>query len=221
MQINLVLRLWLIRLVCVSAALWHAHLQAQAVYRILHPDGHVTFSDKPPVTNVTNASKVTTVEVGPQTAETTGADDLPFALRQVVKKYPVTLYTSGSCEPCDSGRALLTSRGVPFTEKTIATLEDSQALKRLSGDPSLPLLTIGTQQLRGFSASEWTQYLDAAAYPPKSVLQTDYRRPAASPLVEINKQDEAKPADSPQSNPALSPMPTWKDPVSNPAGIQF
>ena len=218
MQIHLVLRLWLIRLVCVSAALWHVHLQAQAVYRILHPDGHVTFSDKPPVTNV---SKVTAVEVGTQTADTPAADDLPFALRQVVKKYPVTLYTSGSCEPCDSGRALLTSRGIPFTEKTVATPEDSQALKRLSGDPSLPLLTIGTQQLRGFSASEWTQYLDAAAYPPKSVLPTGYSRAAASPLVEVKKQDEAKPADSPQSNPNVSPMQIREDPVSNPAGIQF
>ncbi len=219
MQIHLVLRLWLIRLACVSAVLWHANLQAQAVYRILHPDGHVTFADKPPVAN---ASKVTTVEVAPPpTANTTGAVDLPLALRQVVKKYPVTLYTSGSCEPCDSGRALLTRRGIPFTEKTIATPEDNHALKRLSGNLSLPLLTIGAQHIGGFSESEWTQYLDAADYPPKSVLPTGYSRTAASPLVEIKKQDEAKPPDSPQSNPNVSPMPTREDPVSNPAGIQF
>ncbi len=79
--------------------------------------------------------------------------------------FPVTLYTAAHCAPCASARNLLVSRGIPFTERTVGSNEDIEALKRLSGNTSLPFGSIGNQQLQGFSDSEWTQYLNAAGYP--------------------------------------------------------
>ena len=42
---------------------------------------------------------------------------------------------------------MLSARGVPFTEKTVTSNEDVEALKRLGGTSSVPFLTIGGQQL--------------------------------------------------------------------------
>ena len=102
------------------------------VYRITGPDGRVTFSDKPPPEpSAKNAAAAPTVPMqGAGSGNATAA--LPFELRQVAAKYPVTLYTGPNCGPCGSGRALLASRGIPFSEKLVASNEDIDALKRLS-----------------------------------------------------------------------------------------
>ena len=196
------------------AAVWSTASSAQ-VYRIVGPDGKVTFSDKPPVTE--GASRV-------GAASSTGgnaAAGLPYELRQVASKYPVTLYVGDNCGPCGAGRSMLTSRGIPFAEKTVSSNEDGQALQRLSGDRSLPFMTIGSQQLKGFSDSEWTQFLDAAGYPSSSTLPASYRQPAATPLVAVAAAPAAAAA-VPAARPAApAPAPRPAPSNDNPAGIKF
>lgn len=197
--------------------------QAQQVYRSVGPDGKVTFSDLPPAP-ASNA-KVSAASASPAGGEASVA--LPFELRQVAAKYPVTLYTGDNCAPCGAGRSLLTSRGIPFIEKTVTTNEDVQSLQRLSGSNSLPFLTIGGQQLRGFSDAEWTQYLNAAGYPASSVLPAGYRRPAAAPLVAVASAPVAAPAtgasaSAPSQNETVErPVAPTATPADNPAGIKF
>lgn len=190
--------------------------QAQAVYRIVGPDGKVTFSDKPPAS--ADQGKVVSSGVGASGAASAG--NLPFELRQVAGKFPVTLYTASNCAPCDTGRAMLTRRGIPFTERTVNTPEDSESLKKISGDTSLPFMTIGGQRLRGFSDAEWAQYLDAAGYPKASTLPSGYRNAAPSPLVAIQAPAAAapKPVEKPEPAPAQEPPAVSP---SNPAGIKF
>lgn len=193
--------------------------QAQQVYRIVGPDGKVTYSDKPPAV-ITNA-KVTS---GAGAAGGgSGSVSLPFELRQVASKYPVTLYTGENCGPCGSARALLIGRGVPFTEKTVTTVDDAAALQRLSGDNFLPFGTIGGQQLKGFSDAEWTQFLNAAGYPASSILPSNYRQPPATPLVAIEVAPAASPAAAASSTPArAAPAPVQPVPrADNPGGIRF
>lgn len=189
-----------------------ASVSAQTVYRIVGPDGKVSFSDQPPPP--TSKARVTTAAPGGGSAVNAS---LPFELKEVVQRYPVTLYTSASCSPCASARNLLVSRGVPFTERTVNTNEDGEALKRISGDTTLPFGTIGSQQLKGFSDLEWMQYLDAAAYPKTSVLPASYQQPAPRPLVATKAAEPAK-APAPAAAPAQE-QPT--DTSGNPRGIQF
>jgi glutaredoxin len=196
---------------CISAA---TVSNAQQVYRIVGPDGKVTFSDKPPAE--TNA-KVTTAAGASGGGVATAS--LPFELRQVAQKYPVTLYTGENCGPCQSARSMLTTRGIPFAEKTVMTPEDSQALQRLSGENTLPFATIGGQQLKGFSDSEYTQFLNAAGYPATSVLPASYRQPAATPMVAV----AAAPATTAPAAPAraAAPAPSPAPAAVNPSGIRF
>jgi len=208
----------LLALTLLAASFYSPLSHAQQVYRIVGPDGKVTFSDQPPAA-ASNVKASSTTPGGGDSAASTG---LPFELRQVATKFPVTLYTGENCAPCGSARAMLTSRGIPFSERTVTTAEDAQALQRLSGQTSLPLATIGGQQLKGFSDTEWTQFLNAAGYPATSILPASYRRPAATPLVAVN----APPAGTAAAGGAAprparpAPIPV-QAPVENPAGIKF
>ena len=210
---------WLLAWVCGCIVLGAGQLQAQTIYRIVGPDGQVTFSDMP---GASSASKVNPVDNTTAAAAPIGAA-LPFELRQVVGKYPVTLYTSSNCAPCDSGRSLLSARGVPFSEKTVNTAQDAAVLKKLTGNNAVPLLTIGAQHVAGFSAPEWTDYLNAAGYPERSRLPANYRTPPAAPLVTTEKPSAPSPAASAPAPAAPLPPPVTDRKISpsNPTGIQF
>ena len=198
---------------------------AQQVYRIVGPDGRVTFSDQPPPPSLETKSAT---GISPRAGLGGGGAELPYELRQTVGRYPVTIYTSTDCGPCAMGRSLLIGRGIPFSEKTVSTPEDVQALTGLTGNSTLPLLTIGSQQLKGYAESEWGQYLTAAGYPTSSQLPSGYRRPAATSMVTVQK---IKPTNSVNGNAQASdataapdnrvPPPPPSVTADNPAGIKF
>jgi glutaredoxin len=199
----------------VAASLFLPHAGAQQVYRIVGPDGRVTFSDQPPLDAKSKGAPTAPAAGSPSN----GGGGLPFELRQVANKYPVTLYTGTDCAPCGSGRAYLMSRGIPFAERTVTTPEDAQALQRLAGVNSLPLVTIGGQQIKGYSDAEWGQFLDAAGYPARSVLPPSFRNSAATPLVAVQRHAPipASVAETPAAPTASFPS----APADNPAGIKF
>lgn len=206
----------LLALAVIAGGLLSPLAQAQQVYRIVGPDGKVTFSDQPPP--AATGAKVSAGTPGGGGSAPTG---LPFELRQIASKYPVTLYSGENCGPCGTARSMLANRGIPFSERTVITNEDFKALQRLSGETSLPFATIGSQQLKGFSDVEWTQFLNAAGYPATSTLPPSYRPPAATPLVTIAAPAANGTAAS--SRPAVAPPAPVAPPpeASNPAGIKF
>lgn len=188
---------------------------AQAIYRIVGPDGKVTFSDRPPEAN----EKATALGPGGRSAaDGAGSGELSFELRQLMSRYPVTIYTGDDCEPCNAGRSLLSARGVPFSERTVRTSSDVETLQRLSGATSVPVLTIGGQTIKGYSSVEWSQYLDAAGYPASSRLPAGYRNPPASPLAPIPEAPAASTQQQPAQDVAPPPPPP---PPPNPSGIVF
>lgn len=194
---------------------------AQSLYRIVAPDGTITYSDRPLTQNAAPLNKASATTPAASAADGENSNNtsantptLPYALRQAIAKYPVVLYSGNSCTPCDGGRSLLQTRGIPFTERTITTREDVDALKRQMGDDNLPYLTIGSQKLKGFSSEEWQQYLSAAGYPTRSVLPSGYKNPPSSPLVAVKKRDEPKP---PTIAPAPNPVEEETPPPSNPS----
>jgi glutaredoxin len=178
---------------------------AMAQYKVIGPDGKVTYTDQAPAAS---AGKVQAIAIH-GSAGGVPVNDLPAALRPAATRYPVTLYAGRDCKPCDSGRQLLVQRGIPFAEKRVESAADGEALARLSGDRSLPLLSIGTQQLKGLTSSEWHSYLDAAGYPKTSTLPASYRAPSPSALAP-EPAAPARPASAPA--PIEMPLPVQKNP---------
>ncbi|QJC56842.1 Hybrid peroxiredoxin hyPrx5 [Polaromonas vacuolata] len=192
--------------------------RAQQIFRIVGADGKVTFSDQAPSSQSNATVQAVTAENSAGQDSNTAINMLPYALKQVAIKYPVTFYTSNQCSACAAARAMLVGRGIPFTEKTISTTEDIQALERLSGDNSLPFATLGGQQLKGYAEVEWTQFLNAAGYPAVSQLPASYRQIPATPLVKITSVSVAP--KSAASSPARRITPVTPA-TNNPSGIRF
>ena len=186
-------------------------LHAQQVYKSVDKNGQVTYSEVPPLPG--SGDKLT--------GESASSVPLPYALQQVVSRYPVTLYTTADCGPCISAKLMLTQRGVPFTERTVSSNEDITAYKKLNSENNFPLATIAAQQLKGYEETEWTQYLDAAGYPKSSTLPRNYRNAEATTLTPkkvIEKTEKSAVAEKPV---ATKPSPAPLEPNNNPAGIKF
>lgn len=127
-------------------------------YRWVDPAGRTVISDTPPPGRAHSVAKAG--------ASNGNTDGLPFAVKQAVESFPVTLYTSADCvNECKQARDLLNARGVPFTEKMLQTPEDFDELKALVGDAFIPSLKVGKQSFRGFESGAYTNLLDLAGYP--------------------------------------------------------
>lgn len=181
-------------LIPVLAAWLAAAGPAAAQYKVVQPDGSVTYTDRPPA-----AGNARVTPMARNTAQQNAQLDLslPLELRQPVARYPVTLYTTADCAPCDAGRRLLQTRGVPYSERRISTEEDAAALERAVGGRSVPALNIGPQPVRGFSEGDWQVFLDSAGYPRESRLPRNWPVPVPQPLVERAPPRPATPAPAP------------------------
>lgn len=183
---------------------------AWAQYKVVAPDGSVTYTDRPPAETT---SRVTAL--GRNSTSAAAEVGLPIDLRQAASRYPVVLYATADCPPCDNGRKLLQARGVPYSERRIASEEDALALERVIGGRTVPALTVGAQPLRGFAETDWAAYLDAAGYPRESKLPRNWPVPVATPMVE-----RAVAAPAPARAPA--PEPRAPEPVAPaPGTIRF
>lgn len=185
-------------------------------YKIIGSDGRVTYTDRPPLTPGDKLSPLKTART-PTEAQIA----LPADVREAAQRYPVTLYGSTNCAPCDAGRQLLQQRGVPYVEKSVLSTEDSAMLLRLTGGSELPAITVGAQVVRGWSAAGWNSYLDAAGYPRESKLPTTYRFATATPLTE---QRETPSKDQSARLPSLldGAQDVRRDPPpANPSGFRF
>lgn len=181
---------------------------AQAQFKVVAPDGTVTYTDRPPATG-----KAQKLQPG---GNASAGVELPFELRQAVARYPVTLITAAACAPCDAGRRLLQERGVPYTERSAGSNDDLDELRRLEQTAELPVLRLGAQRTIGFGADEWTGLLDAAGYPRRSVLPVGYKAAPAQPLAPPRVAEPVQP--QPRLLPApMAPAPT----VPAPGGIRF
>lgn len=199
-------------------ALWRACLPlllsgllaptAWAAYKIVGPDGRVTYTDRPPVGQ--GAQPLNKPRAG------VGGVPLPYELQQVVSRHPVTLYTTRECAACETGRQLLRSRGIPYTEKTVDTPDDIRAFNAQENSTQLPTLKVGGKQIIGLQQSEWNAYLDAAGYPQQSKLPPGYVQPAASPLVPPTLTP-----DSPGSRPDAGDRPFAPTIGNPPEGFRF
>lgn len=189
-----------------------AALPVHALYKVVGPDGKVTYTDRIP-----GPSEGKVTPLNPKGGGGADPGALPLELRQVAQRYPVTLYVVADCAPCDSGRALLRQRGIPHTEKLVLTEEDAEALQRLTGTRDAPTLMIGQQPIRGLSADTWNAYLDAAGYPRESRLPAGYQ--FADPTTLTQRREPPRPP-APAAE-AASPEPSAPAATVEPGGIRF
>lgn len=199
-------------LICLLLPALFAAGGAQAqLYKSVGPDGKVTYSDTPPPVNQKLVEKR-------DLNSAIDTSNLPYELAQAVAQSPVVIYTGASCAPCNDGKNMLRSAGVPFTEKTVKSNEDIEKLKQAGGDTQLPLLLVGRQKLRGFSTEEWQSALTSAGYPSSNRLPAGYRYPPAESAAP-SAADNGKALIQTPAAPARKSLPVKKPETDN--GFRF
>lgn len=64
---------------------------------------------------------------------------------------PVTMYGNATCPYCGAARMLLTRKGIPFTDISVAGNPDLlQEMKQRSGGSTVPQIFIGDTPIGGF-----------------------------------------------------------------------
>ncbi len=205
---------------CLLCLLCAAALPAHALYKVVGPDGRVTYTDRPPA----SAQPQQVTPLTPATRAQPADAALPLELRRAAARYPVTLYVVANCPPCDSARTLLRERGIPHAEKLVASSEDADALQRIAGTRDAPTLTVGAQPLRGYSGDVWNFYLDSAGYPRESRLPANWRFAPAVPVVERRDGPPSPAAGTSAAAPQAPPAAAVRSPASAPpatGGIRF
>lgn len=174
--------------VFLTLALLAMQLHAAQLYRWVDEQGRVEWRDTPPPPN---AKKVEQRNMSGNTIETS---TLPYSLQQAIKKFPVSLWTFDCGDPCTKARAHLARRGVPYSQRDAQ--KESEALRKLSGSLEVPLLVVGSKQVRGYLEGEWDAALDAAGYP---------RTAPPGVKVSAGKSAGETPRKSPVEAPAKAP----------------
>lgn len=147
-------------------------VQSGELYRWVDANGKVTYGDKAPM-------DATQIESKKFSGSELSGNSISYEMRRAHQNFPLTLYVSESCrEYCDQARKLLSTRGIPFSEKNLKTQQEIDAFKELSGGSSVPTLGIGKNFLQGFQAGQWHRELDMVGYP-----KTAFHSPPASPPV--------------------------------------
>jgi glutaredoxin len=148
-------------ILAMTLLLFANHAIAQEVFRWVDKDGKVHYGDVlPPPAEMKNLQSR---KLGDSVIE---QDAVPFAVATAMKNNPVTLYANDCGEGCTNARALLTKRGVPFSDKNPQTdAAAATALKAAAGGLQVPTIVIGTTNLSGFDENGWHAALDAAGYP--------------------------------------------------------
>lgn len=150
------LRALLILLAALGAA---SATHAQKLYKWVDKDGRVSYHDQPPPSN---AYRVEEKRLG--ASQRAPVDN--EAMAAVAEKSPVVLYAAPRCATCDTARAYLQKRGVPFTEKNVEgdrKLQDE--LIQQAGGLAVPTITVGGKVMRGYLESLLEGELDQAGYP--------------------------------------------------------
>jgi len=179
---------------------------ALAQYKIVGPDGSVTYTDKPPAVSAQRA---------PGASPDSGGGGLPYETRQAMSRYPVMLYAQKGCSPCDQARQWLKEHGIPFGEYSIETSADIEQFKQRFNGVTMPVITLGSQVIKGYTPSELASYTDAAGYPKQASLR-GYNWPSPVPLAPPQPARAAAPSAQPSS---AGPRIDLPPPSTN--GIQF
>lgn len=172
----------IVRALALAAAVASVDAAAQStLYRWVDKDGGVHFTDTPPPGDAKSAT---------QKRFGSAADEqpLPFATQAAMKRNPVMLWVAPNCEPCTQGRTLLSTRGIPFSERDVqANVETQQAFKAVSGDLNVPVLEVGANRIKGFEEGQWSAALDAAGYPKERTFGQAPTRPTIANLPSVPK----------------------------------
>ena len=142
--------------------------QAAKLYKWVDERGNVTYLDHPPPEGQGRVEEKTV-------RLKSGGEDGDPSSAAAAAKFPVTLYMTPKCNPCDAARAHLKQRKVPFTEIDVSEKnpQAQQEMRQKVQELAVPTITVGSKIMRGYIDSLLDGELDQAGYPKLPVKTED------------------------------------------------
>lgn len=177
---------------------------AQQMYRWVDKNGKINYTQDPPPKDAAKSVQQRRLN---SSGPAEGSQQIPFAVRQAMDNFPVTLYTSPECaQGCKEAKDLLARRGVPYREVSIADQASSDTLKKVTGDTRVPAMQVGRALEKGFEEGAYNAALDLAGYPRTS--QFTGKPPVLSSPKPAAKPAAAVPAEPPVGAPEGATAPS-------------
>jgi len=141
---------------------------AGKLYKWVDADGNVSYQDMPPpdgeTYKTTNLSDKKLGALKSETGETKMSD--------LAASTPITVYSVQDCDSCDTVKAYLQTRSIPFQDKMIDGNEElKQELLAKAKKMQVPALTVGDKVVFGYRRSEIESALSASGYPVKQAAE--------------------------------------------------
>jgi glutaredoxin len=175
--------------------------RAAEMYRWVDEAGRVHYSDTLPPPEARSRERR---RLGDKPTPST----LPYALREAMRQFPVTVYTAEGCGTgCKQALTYLSRRGVPFTEKDARSAENAEVvMSHAGGKVEVPLLIVGRTALRGYEESAWAATLDAAGYPRSNALPPGVaaRQAEPTPVAKDTTDEAGQPGEASPEAPATN-----------------
>ena len=142
------------------ALLMCAPVQAAKLYKWVDERGNITYLDHPPPEGQGRVEEKT-VRLKP------GSDGGDPSSAAAAAKFPVTLYMTPKCSPCDAARAHLKRRKIPFAEIDVSEKnpQAQEEMRQKVQEVAVPTITVGSKIMRGYIDSLLDGELDQAGYP--------------------------------------------------------
>ncbi len=123
------------------------------IYKTIDENGRVVFTDKPTAsaqevevdTNINNAD-------GLSDSAYSKADDIKS--NKPAKLKSAVMYSTSWCGVCKEAKSYMQANGIKFKEYDIEKDKNAYTKYKKLGGRGVPLITVGSQKMSGFSASK-------------------------------------------------------------------
>ena len=158
-------------------------LPAAALYKVVGPDGRVTYTDRPP-----SRRRCARQHDGRATARSARPPHPQARCRPSCARWRRAIRSRCTaprdCAPCDAGRA---AAGAAWRALHRKARRQRRRRGRAGARHRRAHRAVADHRRAGAArpvAAEWSAYLDAAGYPRESRLPRGWQQPEATPLVE-------------------------------------
>jgi len=132
------------------------------MYRVVGPDGRVTYTDQAPQGKGTSVKEVS-IPSYPQPQRWQAPPSSNESEASTSPSSELVMYASQSCGYCKQARSYMKAKGIAYREVDVGKDKAGAAEFARLGGKGVPLFSLGRQTLAGFSADSFDAFLRSSS----------------------------------------------------------
>ncbi len=157
-------------LICVLVFVATTAAQAETLYKVVGPDGKITYTDRPPA----DGTSTTTLRFADAPSSPLPPSVLKYQaelqksmqnrlaqMKRMDSADTPVLFSASWCGYCKQAKAYLQTKGINYQEIDIDTPDGGRAYFEAGGRQGVPLIVAGGRRQQGFSAGSYDNFFGA------------------------------------------------------------